>query len=352
MSIKRLLKKRIQKIQPSQNILASIKAECGIMNVTLHKKPIHKDVRLRVLMPIMACFVFAITCSSIVFTMPRNSDKTSYVLLEMGAQVQFVTEDNVVVNQQGLNKEAQVLLLGCDYVEENVGQAIVDVVDNAEKLGMIAKGDEIKITTFANENIKELSAETTPNNLNSAQNNLQENYNVTKVYQDKNQLVNLISNKYACTPSSINDKNVDDLIEIYVNYDKKDNMKFYYSIYSEYDNIWLQAQNDLNIDIQYNIYKDLANELSKLIYNIESLQISYNENLFNSLNGVVETINANLDNVLGDLEITDEYLNEVKDYLQNINDKRNEIVNDYYEKFNQDIIEFKSQLYYDIKMVA
>ena len=351
MSIKRLLKKRIQKIQPSQNILASIKAECGIMNVTLHKKPIHKDVRLSVLMPIMACFVFAITCSSIVFTMPKSSDKTSYVLLEMGAQVQFVTEDNVVVDQQGLNKEAQVLLLGCDYVEDNVGQAIVDVVDSAEKLGMIAKGDDIKITTFVS-NVKELSAETTPNNLNSAQNNLQENYNVTKVYQDKNQLVNLISNKYACTPSSINDKNVDDLIEIYVNYDKKDNMKYYYNIYSEYDNIWLQAQNDLNIDIQYNIYKNLADELSKLVYNIESLQTAYNESLYESLNGLVESINANLNGVLGDLEITDEYLNEVKDYLQNVNDKRNDIINDYYEKFNQDIIEFKSQLYNDIKMVA
>ena len=327
MSIKRLLKKRIQKIQPSQNILASIKAECGIMNVTLHKKPIHKDVKFRVLMPIMACFVFAITCSSIVFTMPKNSDKTSYVLLEMGAQVQFVTEDNVVVNQQGLNKEAQVLLLGCDYVEENVGDAIVDVVDNAEKLGMISKGDNIKITTFANKNFKELSADNVSSNFNTIQSNLQANYNVSKTYQNKNQLVNIISNKYACNPSSIDDKNLDDLIEIYVNCDKKDNMKFYYSIYSEYDNIWLQAQNDLNIDIQYNLYKNLADELSKLVYNIESLQTAYNESLYESLNGLVESINANLNGVLGDLAITDEYLNKVKQNLQNVNDKLSEILN-------------------------
>ena len=326
MSIKRLLKKRIQKIQPSQNILASIKAECGIMNVTLHKKPIHKDVKFRVLMPIMACFVFAITCSSIVFTMPKNSDKTSYVLLEMGAQVQFVTEDNVVVNQQGLNKEAQVLLLGCDYVEENVGDAIVDVVDNAEKLGMISKGDNIKITTFANKNFKELSADNVSSNFNTIQSNLQANYNVSKTYQNKNQLVNIISNKYACNPSSIDDKNLDDLIEIYVNCDKKDNMKFYYSIYSEYDNIWLQAQNDLNIDIQYNLYKNLADELSKLVYNIESLQTAYNESLYESLNGLVESINANLNGVLGDLAITDEYLNKVKQNLQNVNDKLSEIL--------------------------
>ena len=351
MNIIRLLKKRIKDIQPNLDLLENIKKQCGIENVKVVKTAVKRHW-LRVFVPIMACFVLAITCTSVIFTMPNEIDKTSYILVEMGPQLQFVAEDNIVVEQQGLNKEAQVLLLGCDYVDNSIDNVINDVVDNATELGMVAKGDEIKIFTITGAKENELKKTNLYSNFKSVQNRLGQEYQLTNSFANKEDLVGTIGDKYACSTSGFSSKPVNDLIEIYVNYDQRENLKYYYSINAEYDNIWQDTQLQLNQDVRYNLYKNLLDELQMLVNNIQSLQQSFNQELFDNIDGVVDYINVNFGDILGEFNIDDEYLNLVRTQLQDVGDEIDNIINSYYDEFDSKISQYKLKLYDEIQLAA
>lgn len=345
MKIIRLIKKRINDIEPNADMLKAIKAQCGIEVKAKVKIPLYKRTLFRVLTPVMACFLLAVTCTSVIFALPRNSSTTSYILLELGSQVQFVAKDNTVVSQQALNPEAQILLLGCDYVDENVDDAIVDVVQNAEELGMIAEGDAINIATVVDSSVEHNKKNSIYSSMNNAQEKLGGNYELSCTFSGRNGLVDSVALKYACSEDSIDNKNIIDLIKIYVNYDSIENQKYEYNLNNEYENIWEQTQADMNADSQYNSYKDLANNLNIVITNLELLQNDFDQKICDAVSIIIDDINGNYDNMLGDFNPDEEFLKMVKDKSQIIKEEINETIQLYYDQFEQDIMEFKRNLY-------
>ena len=351
MNYKKLLKKRINKIEPNQSILDDIKFECGIVCQSNTKKVIYQKRWFKVFVPVMACFVLGITCTSVIFSMSRNSDLTSYVLMEMGAQVQFVTDDNIVVKQQGLNKEAQVLLLGCDYVDESIDDAIMDVANNAQQLGMINVGDEIKISAICEEVNNSFKKSNLYSCLNNINNNF-EDYTFTNYFINRNNFINDVANKYACAVASVENKATDELLKIYVNYDQNENLKYHYYIYNEYNNVWDRTQNELNEDVLYNQYLNLSSELEIILTNLEIFNSNNNNELLERISQEVDKINNEYNNVLENFENSDSYYDYVNNVIINNDDEIDKILNQYNSLYKQNIFDLKTSLYQDIIKVA
>ena len=346
MKIIRILRKRIKDIQPNNQVLDEIKAQCGISVSVNAKTPFYKRRIYKMLMPVMACLLLSVNCASIVFTLPKNSSTTSYILLELGSQVQFVAQDDVVVEQQALNPEAQILLLGCDYVDSAVDEAIVDVVNNAETLGMIAPGDDINISTVVSSNVDSKSS--ICKGLNSAQNELSKSYQLNSTISDRGDLLDSVAVKYACSEQSIDDKNIADLIKIYVNFDSLEHQEFEYNLNSQYENIWEQMQADMNSDSAYNEYKDLSQNLYIIIVNLQILQSDYDQKMYETINEMIQNINGNYDNMLGEFNINPEFALIVQEKCDYVNDEINKKIESYHDWFEQEVLDYKRSMFNEI----
>ena len=294
MSFKRRLKKEINSITPNQIVLNNIRKECGIETVEKQSKP-RKMWRLLAL-PVFACLMLAVVCSSIVFALPKGQE--AYVLVEMNPKVEFVAKNDTVIKQRALNKEAQVLLLGTDYCGDSVASAIKAVVRDAESLGLIAKGDSVCISMV---DTTQIGGKAKNVHESSVIDTLGKDFQLTTSFSNKNDLVKAVANKCDVAKSKVENKSVDKLIAMYANYDETELMNFSKTIAAQINGY--RAELDLNLKCDQNLAdcEKILDLLHAIKYNLLVYNNGQTDELCSVLEKYVALANTRYDNVLQDL---------------------------------------------------
>jgi len=294
MNFKRRLKREINSITPNPVVLNNVRKECGIETLAPHAKQ-RKTLRL-VMLPVFACLLLAVVCSSIVFALPKGQE--TYVLVEMNPKVEFVAKNDTVVKQRALNKEAQVLLLGTNYCGDSVATAINAVVRDAETLGLIAQGDAVCIsmvdTTQIGGKAKSVYA---PSVIETLGNDFQ----LTTSFSNKNDLVKAVANKCDVAKEKVANKSVDKLITMYANYDETELINFSKSIATQINGY--RAELDLNLKSDQDLadYENILDLLRSIKYNLSVYNNGETDELRSVLEKYVALANTRYDDMLKDL---------------------------------------------------
>ena len=345
MNIKRQLKKAVNKIEPNNEILTRIKTQCGIPSVRVkEKKPFYSTMLFKTLTPVMACLALAITCVSVVFSMPKQTDDTSYVLLNLGSLVELKTQDDKVIEHTALNQPAQVLLLDCNYQNETIEFTILDMVNNAKELGIIQSGDHINISTFVKEKDKQLMKSDLYQQMNNVYKKIGSQYVIDNTYKTKKEFLNDIANKYACSTAEIKQKNVDELIKIYTNYNSESAHEYEHQIKHELNDLWQENMTNLENDFTYKMYKAICEKLDIVSKNLQLLKENPNDQMFAGVNYLITQLNLAFGTNIESVEISDDFINYINNYLTETKQKMQNIIDDYILHFENMELTYKQQL--------
>lgn len=294
MNFKRRLKKEINDIKPNQIVLNNIRKECGIETTMQQVKP-RKTFRLFML-PVFACLLLAVVCSSIVFALPKGQE--AFVLVEMNPKVEFVAKNDTVIKQRALNKEAQVLLLGTDYCGESVATAIKAIVQDAEALGLIAKGDPVCISMVDTTQIGGRAKNVYKP---SIVDTLGKDYQLTTSFSNKNDLVKAVAKKCDVAKGKVENKSVDKLIAMYADYNETELMNFSKTIAAQINGYRAELDLDLKSDQNLADCKTVLDLLRSIKYNLLVYNNGQTDELRSVLEKYVELANVRFDNILEDL---------------------------------------------------
>ena len=302
MSFKRRLKKEINSIKPNQNIFDNVCTECRIEKPQMQVKS-RKTFRL-VALPVFACLLLAVVCSSIIFALPKGQEK--YVLIEMNPKVEFIAKNDIVIKQRALNKEAQVLLLGVNYCGDSVTTAIQEVIYEAESLGLINKGEQVCIsmvdTSRVGGKVRNIHERTIADTIGK-------DYALTTSFTNKNDLVKVVANKMDVSKKKIENKSVDNLISMYSGYDESELINFSKSIAAQINGYRAELDLDLKSNQNLTEYEDILDLLRSIRYNLLVYNNGQTDELYGVLDKYVSLVNTRYDNILAALTLDDNGVN-------------------------------------------
>lgn len=350
MSIKGKLKKAINQTKSNSLMLNNIHADCGmVMNNDGTAKLSRINIWLNGVMAITLLIIFVILSVSIMSEKTRKTIDSivSYVVLGMGqegSQVQFKTEDSVVVEQTALNQPAEVLLLGDDYTNQNIDECILSAVNTAEDLGMIESGDSINIATFVQLKNGDIMKSSLYKDLNFASGKIAEKFTIENQIFAKNDLLKKVCDKYACSTALINSKNMDELIKIYANYDKVITGNFNYEINQQLNSLWQTKMLELEGNEHYVDYKKLSNSLDIVYNNLVLLQSEYDENVYLNLEQIIDKVNSSFGGMLGEGAVSEEFIKEVATQRELAKKELLKIEQQYFDAYEVQRVAFKKDL--------
>lgn len=291
MNFKHRLKKEINSIEPNQTVLKNVLNQCGIESTMVQVKP-RRTFRL-IALPIFACLMLAVICTSIVFALPKGEE--AYVLIEMNPKVQLVAQNNIVTKQRALNKEAQILLLGTDYRGKSIASAIELVVRDAEMLGLISKGDSVCIsmvdTTQIGGKVRNIQGAT-------AYDSLSKDYQLTTVFSNKSGLVNAVAKKCDKSKVDIENKSVEKLIAMYTDYNESELLSFSKTICTQINSYRAELELNLKSDKNLADYENILDLIQAIKYNLLVYNNGQTDDLRAVLEKYVDIANVRYDNIL------------------------------------------------------
>lgn len=337
MNIERKIKKTINDVKPSEKVFMNICKEVGIEKKCVPQKS--RSSILRIYLPIFACLVLMVTCVSIVFALPKGNDK-SYFLVEMNSKVELVSKDNIVVEQYALDNQAQVLLLGKDYKQMTVANAIRQLANDAENLGIIAKGDIITISAVIQTNVNINGAKKIENN-ETIVGTVGNDFNLNCSFSNKNELVSKVSNKLGIDKGAVNNKKINELIRLYTGFDENTLISLNKHIEKSISDYQAEYELNLKSDDELKNCYDFIDLATALRDNSKQYILHESERLKTVIDKYVDCINERFDNIIQNFSVSNENIISLENLIKQCQNTAKIIVENYKNQFDYNVYQLK-----------
>ncbi len=343
MSFKRRLKREINQIKPSQAVFENICRECEIPAA----KPVttscpNKRKIMFAVLPVFACVMLAVICSTIIFALPSKDGK-SYVLLETNAKLELAVEDDVVVEQRALDEQAQVLLFGNDLKGLTVAGAVRKVVDEAEKIGLINKGDAVSVSvlggTSKNINVSNIASGTNP-----IAEALKGEYALTSSFTTRSDLERKLAGQLDIDRDKLKGKSERELLSLYAGRNAHDIAELNKNIAKQINAYKAEFDLSLKSDEVLEDAEHALQLMQSIKYNLSLYLNSESESLVEALNKYVALSNEKYGDLLAGFTFDEGGAQLIDGLIAEYENRVDTIVNEYKAEYQSKVVALKMSI--------